>query len=293
MPARTVDAALNITLGYVQTTSTETAQAKSHRASIEAVLKSSFGMTHFFRTGSFGNGTNVSGFSDVDYFAVIPTANLKRDSTSTLIEVATALDQRFPQTGIHIDGPAISVPFGTNGDETTEVVPVDVTGLTFLNFRQFDMPDGNGGWMFSAPESHDAYVTMTDDALGNKVKPLIRLVKAWKFIKQVPIKSFYLEMWVTAYAQKEASIYYRIDLQRIFRQLADANLPAIIDPRFPNDGRYLIPTNDLFEQAMAVNQLTDAADAATWANIYTDEGNAPKAFEQWDKIFDDHFPAYG
>jgi len=293
MSAKTVDAALDVVLGYVQTTAAETAQAASHRASIKTVLETSFGMTHFFRTGSFGNGTNVSGFSDVDYFAVIPTANLKANSNHTLTAVAAALDQRFPLTGVEIDGPAIKVPFGPNGSETTEIVPVDETVGTVLGFRSFDMPDGNGGWMFSAPESHDAYVTLTDDALGNKVKSLIRLVKTWKSIKQVPIKSFYLEMWVTAYARGEASIYYRIDLQKIFRQLADGNLPSIIDPRFPKDGRNLEPTNNFFEHAVAVNALKEAADAALVGNIYSDAGKVTQAFEQWDEIFDDYFPAYG
>lgn len=293
MPAKTVDAALDITLGYVQTTAAETQLAASHRASIKTVLENSFGMTHFFRTGSFGNGTNVSGFSDVDYFAVIPTANLKANSNHTLTAVAAALDARFPLTGVEIDGPAIKVPFGPDGSETTEVVPVDESVGTVLGFRSFDMPNGNGGWMFSAPESHDAYVTMTDDALGNKVKSLIRLVKAWKFIKQVPIKSFYLEMWITAYARGEASIYYRIDLQRIFRQLVDSNLPSIIDPRFPKDGRYLEPTNHFLEHAVAMDALKTAADAALLANIYSDAGKMPEAFKQWDEVFDDYFPAYG
>ena len=36
-------------------------------------------MTNFFRSGSFGYGTSVSAYSDVDYFAVIPSVNLKKD----------------------------------------------------------------------------------------------------------------------------------------------------------------------------------------------------------------------
>ena len=38
---------------------------------------------------------------------------------------------------------------------------VDEADKTLLGFRPFDMSNGNGGWMFSAPESQDAYVTMT------------------------------------------------------------------------------------------------------------------------------------
>jgi hypothetical protein len=43
--------------------------------------------TEFFRAGSFGNGTSVRNFSDVDYFAIIPTKHLTQNSTSSLTKV--------------------------------------------------------------------------------------------------------------------------------------------------------------------------------------------------------------
>jgi tRNA nucleotidyltransferase (CCA-adding enzyme) len=132
--ATTIDAAFNEFLNNLRATRVETATAASHRASIEARLQASFGMTSFFRTGSFGNGTNITGYSDVDYFAVIPTTNLKRNSAASLEEVAKALRERFPLTdGIRIDSPGVRVPFGLDGAEATEIVPVDqLSGLTKL-----------------------------------------------------------------------------------------------------------------------------------------------------------------
>jgi hypothetical protein len=105
-----------------------------------------------------------------------------------------------------VNGPGVQVPFGDGGAETVEIIPVDETGNTQLGFRQFDMPDGAGGWKFSAPESHKAYVDTIDRKLNGRVKPLIRFVKAWKFFRNVPIRSFYLEMRVAAYADNESSI---------------------------------------------------------------------------------------
>jgi hypothetical protein len=52
----------------------ETSATVSHRASIKACLENNFGLKRFTRIGSFGNGTNVSGYSDVDYLACLPTA---------------------------------------------------------------------------------------------------------------------------------------------------------------------------------------------------------------------------
>lgn len=130
------------------------------------------GMVGFFPTGSIGNGTGLSG-ADVDYFAVIPPDNRKRDSERSLEDVASALRQRFPQTtGIRISRPRVYVPFGADTFEPTEVIPVACTGKTLLGFRSFLISDDSGGWKFSAPESHEAYVAEVDAAHLGHLKPL-------------------------------------------------------------------------------------------------------------------------
>src|SRR6185312_11070570 len=235
MPLTVADA-FDQFLPTLTTSFTETQSAASHRASIEARLQTDFGMKTMFRTGSFGAGTNVRYYSDVDYFAVIPTANLKANSASSLAAVAEALRARFPNTpNIRVNAPGVQVPFGVDGSETVEIIPVDETGKTRLGFRQFDIPDGFGGWIFSAPESHKAYVDDIDTTLYNKVKPLIRLVKAWKFYRNVPIKSFYLELRVAAYAKTEKTIVYSIDIKNVLAALWADQLADFPDPRFPDD----------------------------------------------------------
>src|SRR5258708_3949048 len=69
---RTVDEGFRDFLSRLTPSSYESAAATAHRASIEARLKNDFGLRRFFRTGSFGNGTSISGYSDVDYFASLP-----------------------------------------------------------------------------------------------------------------------------------------------------------------------------------------------------------------------------
>src|SRR5882724_8593285 len=122
---RTIDEGFRDFLKKLTPTSTESDAAKKHRASIEACLKNNFEITRFFRTGSFGNGTSISGISDVDYFASIPTRHLTRNSGNSLRKLRDALDIRFPETRVRVDCPAVTVPFGLFGWETTEVVPAD------------------------------------------------------------------------------------------------------------------------------------------------------------------------
>lgn len=289
--AKTVEHAFDLLLARLRGSRSETAAAKRHRASIEAKLKSQFGMTAFFRTGSFGSGTNVSGFSDVDYFAVIPAIRLKENSAATLSEVANALRARFATTdGIRINGPAVRLPFGLDGAQATEVVPVDELGETKLGYRRFDMPDRKGGWMFAAPESHNAYVAEQDRRLSGKLKPLIRFVKLWKYARKIPVSSFYLEMRTTAYAATESSIVYDIDLARLFALMHDERLSPIRDPRFENSAPPIEAVSTDIQRKLAVNALACAADRAEDARKYSESDRLAAAFDRWNLVFNDRFP---
>jgi hypothetical protein len=191
--AKTIDEAFRVFHSWLTPATTESQAAKSHRASIEACLRNNFGLNRFFRTGSFGNGTSISGYSDVDYFAVIPFNEVPNGSTYFLQKVRNALDTRFPYTGVRVNSPAVSVPFGSNRSEYTEVVPAKYYS-TIEGFDLYQIADGNGGWMTSSPDIHNAYVYVTDEKLSNKVKPLIRFLKAWKCSAVIFLERIRLEI---------------------------------------------------------------------------------------------------
>jgi hypothetical protein len=291
--ADSIERAFDEYLTTLRSTKVEIGSAAAHRFSIKTKLEQDFNLTAFFRSGSFGNGTNVSGYSDVDYFAVIPAANLKADSAVTLSDIATALRYRFPTTpNIRVNGPAVQIPFGLDGAEHTEIIPVDGTGTTKLGFRQFDMPDGNGGWMFSSPESHNAYVREADTIHGGRVRRLVRLIKAWHWLRGVKVRSFYLELFVTRYAMAETIIIYDIDVRNILRLLSDQRLPSIIDPRFPNDGRIIQPCSTALLHSDALARTERAACWADEAVSARFQGQMSIAFNKWDLIFNYSFPQY-
>lgn len=90
-------------------------------------------------------------------------------------------------------------PFGSSKSETTEIVPADYVGESG-DYKIYDIADCSGGWMRASPDAHNDYVRIIDDRLGGKVKPLIRFIKVWKYYRDVPISSFYLELRVAKYA---------------------------------------------------------------------------------------------
>jgi hypothetical protein len=274
----------------IKTSAAETAAAKSHRASIEACLKSNFGLSRFSRIGSFGNGTNVSGYSDVDYLACLPAASLKQSSSYSISLVRDALDIRFPSTGIKVNTPAVVCPFGKYKSEDTEIVVADYIGEEEYGFKNYEIADGNGGWMRISPDSHNHYVAEVDKMHGGKVKPLIRFIKAWKFYKDVPIKSFYLELMVAKYAAGESGIIYDIDVQRILAMLRDNMLAAIQDPM--GVAGYIHPCKTDSLKRDALSKLNTAATRAENARIAESNGDTKIAFDWWRLLYNDNFPAY-
>lgn len=269
--------------------STETDGAKRHRASIEQCLISNFDCRGFRRIGSFGNGTSISGYSDVDYLAELPTKQLTQNSTSTLVKVRLALDARFPNTGVGVRCPAVRVPFGSAAAETTEVVPADRV-FESDGFKVYEIADCADGWRRSSPGAHNAYVRSIDSTLNNKVKPLIRFIKAWRYFRSVPIRSFYLELRVANYASGEAAIVYDIDVLQVFRMLWNVELTAMQDPMGISGYIGACPSEAAKEDALS--KLERALNRAEKARAAVQAGRIAEAFDWWRLVFADQFPTY-
>jgi hypothetical protein len=232
--AKTLEQVFETFISWLEPVASEHEKAISHKGSVKSCLERHFDCYSFFETGSFGNGTGIRHHSDTDYFAVIPSKKLFTDSTYSLKKVREALQDTFPKTlGIAVNTPAVKLPFGVYPSETLEVTPCGFNGLVETpvgSKESYDIPDFDGGWMKSSPSAHNSYVMREDIRLGYKLKPLIRLVKAWKFYNNVPISSFYLELRTTKFASGESSIVLDIDLKRVIKLLNDKELSSIQDP---------------------------------------------------------------
>lgn len=289
MATRTVDEGFRDFLTRLTPSTVESEAAKNHRASIKACLEANFGLKRFFRTGSFGNGTSISGYSDVDYFASIPTEKLKNNSSTSLTEIKDVLAIRFPNTGVKVSCPAICLPFGTNAKEMTEVVPADFVSNND-GIHVYEIPDCSGGWMNASPDAHNAYVRTVDQKLNGKVKPLIRFIKAWKYYNNVPISSFYLELRVAKYADGESSIVYDIDVKSVFAHLSNVSLAKIQDPA--GISGLISPCSSDVKLEDAKSKLNTALVRATKAREASDKQNVSDAFYWWNLVFNGNFPGY-
>lgn len=288
--AKTVDEGFRTFLGWLTPTGEDTERAKRHRASIEDCLKRNFGITRFFRIGSFGNGTSIHNYSDVDYLAEFPKRHVDADSAAFIRKVCRVLDARFPRTGVKVDSPAVLVPFGTDKSEWTEVVPADRMGETKLGYAMYDIADGSGGWLKSSPESHNKYVANTDSGLSGKLKPLIRFVKAWNFMQNVGISSFYLELFTTKYAASEKAIIYSMDVRYVLGRLKDGGLAPLQDPR--GISGEVSACDGILARWSAQEKVAEAYEWACKARAAESADRTAEAFRWWDKVYAGSFPAY-
>jgi Second Messenger Oligonucleotide or Dinucleotide Synthetase domain len=287
--AKTVSEAFDKFHGWLTPTDGETQAAKSHRASIEKCLKDNFGLLRFFLSGSFGNGTSIKGYSDVDRFASIPASNLWKSSTYSLRMIRNQLNTTFYSTNIRVDDPAIVCPFGTNAMESTDVVPCYYYEK-IKGFSVYKISDTNEGWMKASPEMHNAFVRQENKRLKGKLKPLIRFIKAWNFYRNAKISSFYLELRITKLMESEDTIVYSVDIKNILKWLYDNNLPAIQDPM--GISGLILPCKTSTHKLDAISKLDTAKKRAERAREFEAAEKIEKAFEQWNLLYNENFPAY-
>jgi len=141
-----------------------------------------------------------------------------------------------------------------------------------------------------SPEAHIHYVNEVHKKLSNKVKPLIRFVKAWKCFRDVPISSFYLEMRVAKYCTGESAIIYDIDVRRVLKALWDNQLASVQDPMGVSGYIAACKSNALKEEALS--KLETALTRATNATAAKEKGNISEAFDWWRLVYNYEFPTY-
>lgn len=288
---RTINEGFRIFHSQLTPSGNESEAAKGHRASIEDVLKKNFKIISFFRTGSFGNGTSIRGYSDVDYFAIIPSEKVKSNSSTMLREVRDVLDNRFPRTGVRTNTPAVLVPFGADVSENTEVVPAKIIRFDAESEHLiYGIADGSGDWIESATRSHNDYISSLNNELNNDLKPIIRFIKAWKYFKNVPISSFYLELFIANYFKYRTKIWYASDFQGIIKSLYDKDLPDVSDPLGISDD--ISPCSSTAKWSDALVKLITAKNRVNNACEAEEDNNIKDAFYWWNRLFADKFPAY-
>jgi hypothetical protein len=157
-------------------------------------------------------------------------------------------------------------------------------------YLTYNIPDCAGEWMRASPDAHNDYVRTIDNKLNGRVKALIRFIKAWKFYRNVPLSSFYLELRVAKYAETEQTIVFDEDVYRVFRMLYNNDLAAIQDPMGISGNVQACKTWLMLDDARS--KVLTAFNRSEKAWTAAQHGKTRDAFDQWRLLYDDAFPSY-
>jgi len=268
-------------LSKLTPSSAENAAYATHRTSVEAKLSSSFNVTYTMETGSFRSGTGVRYHTDLDVLASIPTEYQRDNSYNMLSAIKSELEEKFWSSGIYIRTPSVVCEFGDN--KTLEITPGYYQRQEQELWNVYKIPDFGGGWQIAAPSAHIAYVNMVNNKLDKKVKHVIRLIKAIKYARNIPISSFYLELRIAKYCDGEKTISYEHDVYIVLNRLVNDGLANMHDPM--GISGYIEPTSTDAQKADALSKLTTARNRAGWAIDAEKAGNHTEALEWWTKVF--------
>lgn len=144
---------------------------------------------HSFYGGSYGRGTAINGFSDLDMLFVLPYSVYKQyddyvgnGQSALLHAVRNSMQKTYPSSDIGADGQVVVVSF-TDGI-TFELVPC------FINTDDsYTYPDSNGGgkWKTTNPKPEIAAIADGDLKWNGNLKKLCKMIRAWRNKWNVPM----------------------------------------------------------------------------------------------------------
>ena len=149
--------------------------------------------------GSYGRGTAIKGFSDVDLLFILPSniyykydAYQVNGQSSSLQEIRNSIRKTYSASEVGGDGQVVVVKFSDG--LIFEVLPV------FLSTDEgvYIFPDSNDGgkWKTCKPILEIDAINMQNKLFAKKVKHLTRMMKAWKKQNDVKISGLLIETLV-------------------------------------------------------------------------------------------------
>lgn len=255
---------------------------------IERRLADEFDMLFLAPYGSVGHGTNVDGYSAFDHFAVVPKDRLYEDSGRSVEEMRELLSSHLPEVYLEPGRPVIAVPFGERPSDRHHIAPAFPTG-TRGEHDLYGIPGPSQRWIVACPGGHSAWINMLDRRMHYRLKPLVRMVKAWNYCDGRPLWSFYLELSVADFLSRKGPGNYSEDLHQFFTYLLARRLAPFKNTEGSSEPVYATTLSAKFD---AMDNIRAALTLAKKACVGERQEIVGDAYFWWRKLFQYQFPPY-
>ncbi len=275
--------------GRIQPQDGALAAARSHAISVRTRLSRTFALHSAKKIGSHARQTAIHRFSDLDFMVVLRReeftwADRLVSSDTILNRLVADLSDRYPATDVRRDVLAASLVFGSSGQS------LDVVPAMFLGFNSsrpvYQIPDGQGGWLRTSPETHDRHFAIHQERSGNRLRKVSQLLKWWKHARSqpLPIRSFYIDM-VLCRDGLGAPVgrTYGECMEGFFEYLVATECSPLMDP-CGVAGK--IAPNDTYAQRGSLNRAASfALQHARAASLAERRRDFAEANRQWGIVF--------
>lgn len=137
--------------------------------------------------------------------------------------------------------------------------------------------------MKTYPKDHNQYVNNVNKKHNGAAKRLARQVKVWKYLRNVPVSSCYLEMRSAKHLDGESSYSAIWDLYLALNKMHEAGLASMNDPTGLGS-RFGSCSSDSNRQD-ALSKLSTAVSRARKARDFYQKDENEKAIEQLKLLF--------
>lgn len=239
--------------------------------------------------GSYNRETLIRWERDVDVMVALSlsayAARYKDDSAAFLTWIRNGLNDGYKNTKVSTRGISVRIFLG-------EAIEVDLVPSFTRTGGGYLIPNGTGGWRATNPPFHHDLVQRENVRL-DRLKRLIRLMKAWNNANGHPLRSFHVEMMVVAAWCRSSSIpAWPTGVAQSLASLASQVTTRFFDPSTP-PVQSIDDDLGATERAAAQKMLRDDAGTAGLALQSDMAGRPREAFEQWGLVFRHKFPTYG
>ncbi len=253
---------------------------------------------HTQLSGSYSRRTAIEMIPDVDVLLFVPEDQLERTPNAVLLELHAVLKD-YPAAVINTEGQRRSVRLELPADDLyLDIVPAAAENGLDRPLKVPDRPQEK--WILSDPLGYARRLTKVNQANGEKVVPLIKLVKAWRDeqMERRRPKSYVLEvMLLYAVESGELVLCDRSVADNVhdafvyitdkYADLMDdgAAAPRIPDPQVPQ--HYITKGWERSHFETFMRRAREARRAAERALAAQDEAAAS---EEWKRVFGSRWP---
>lgn len=292
--ATTITSAFNIFKSNLNITDNQAEDVASTQRNVRKILGDNLNVHDDFLSGSYIRDTLISPMSeaDVDIFIVLDNQYYynydkgKNGGQGGLLDlIKRNLIKKYPNTPkISRNGQAVTITFNA--------YHIDVTPAFNRTGGGFIIPDStNQIWLSTDPKEHIKMSTQNNKVHNGDLIPTIKMIKSWNKKIGNYFGSFHLEILAWDIFNNIRIDNYSSGVRYFFDKGKDKINKINPDPAgYSADvGNYI--SGEKIQDA--VSRFNTAYNRSINAEEYASKGEIYDAIEEWRKIFDINFPAYG